>query len=136
MQTERNTDAHVKTCVRVFHPRSELDSSPLSLTLGFLGAVLCTVPGGSLPLCPAFGADAEGKAEGRQPRHRRVVKGDGITNAQTRAGLGLGRRCGTELVGTEARSAAVPRTLSPGIDFPVVSSSFPVRDLPSLGVSA
>lgn len=136
VRIERNTNTHVDMCIRVFHPRSELDSSPISLTLGFLRAVLCTVPGGSLPLCPALGADAEGKAEGRQPCHRRAVKGGGITNAPNRAGLGLGRSSGGNLVGTEDRSAAVPRTLSAGIDLPVVFSSFRARDLSSIGVSA
>lgn len=137
MQIERNTNTHVNMCARVRHPHSELDSSTLSVTLGFLGgAALCTVPGGSLPLRPAFSADAGGNAEGRQSRHRRAAKGGGTTNAPNRAGLGLGRSSGGALVGTVDRSAAVPRTLSPGIDFPVVFSSFSARDLPSIGVSA
>lgn len=105
--------------------------------------------GGSLTLCPAVGADAEGKVEGKVEGKRRErlragspdiaagrAEGGGKTKAPSRAGRGLGRSTGGELLGTEDRRAAVPRTLSPGIDFPVVFPSFPARDLPSIGVSA
>lgn len=134
MQIERNTNTHVNMYARVFHPHSEPDSFPLSLTLGVLGLFCVRYPW-ALSLS-ALGADAEGKAEGRQPRHGRAAKGAGITNAANRAGLGLGGSSDEELLGIEDRSAAVPRTPSPGINFPVVFNFFPIRDLPSIGVSA
>lgn len=83
----RTQHQYTRECVcRVFHPHSELNSSPLSLTR-VLGAVLCTVPGFSRSV-PALGADAEGKAEGGIPGidAPRAVRNESPEQGRPRAG--------------------------------------------------